>query len=348
MARVLVCLIALVGVVLPSTLAQAGDQRPIVVVFNIEAKRVKLGRILRDALTDHLSNQLAQKGYYQIVPRSVLKKQLVRQKRKSYKECYDESCQIEIGKELAAEKTIAAQVLKLGRKCTVNLTLYDLKKAATETAASARGGCGEDGLVESIEKAVDELTGASERAEAVKRSEEEARRKAEAKERERLARVEAERKADEENERKKREVKQPGTNLYWLRCPIGQRSTGTSCKGKARKMDWHEAMNACPSGYRLPSIQEFMSMLGGCYTVSFGGRFDRCNECANSSTCSSMFGEDTGWYWSSTSFASRPDLAFYVDFDDDDINSGADKDSDYVLDLFTVVDLNVRCVRSGP
>ena len=131
-------------------------------------------------------------------------------------------------------------------------------------------------------------------------------------ERERLAKLEAERKAAEEEakklavekERRKRiaktrDVKQPGSKLYWLRCPVGQRWTGTSCKGKMKFMSWNKAMKACPRGYRLPTRQEFMSLLGGCDADVTSGKYGSCNSCARSGKCRSMFGKGAVGGWSS-------------------------------------------------
>jgi len=149
----------LLATMLPHGPTPAADRRPIVAVFNIEAKRVRLDRSFRDGLSDYLATKLAGTGRYQVVPRDQLKKRLVEQKSKSYRKCYDQSCQIELGREMAAEKTLATQIIKLGRTCTVNITLYDLKKAAAESASSIRGKCGEDGLLDSIDKAVQKLVG---------------------------------------------------------------------------------------------------------------------------------------------------------------------------------------------
>ena len=60
------------------------------------------------------------------------------------------------------------------------------------------------------------------------------------------------------------EIKQPYTDLYWLRCPLGQTWNGSACTGKTNQMDWTTAQSACPEGFRVPTRQEFMSLLGGC------------------------------------------------------------------------------------
>ena len=138
---------------------QAQSTKPIVAVFDIEDKGVGLKRALCSRLSDYMSMTLAATGKYQVVPRDQLKKRLVQQKRGSYKQCYDQTCQIEIGKELAAQKSLTTMVMKLGSKCMVTTVLYDLKKSASEGGASAEGGCTEDGIVASIKTVVQRLVG---------------------------------------------------------------------------------------------------------------------------------------------------------------------------------------------
>jgi hypothetical protein len=137
----------------------AEDKKPILAVFNIEVQRAKLSEEAIVALSDYLATQIAETGLYQIVPRDELKKRLTEQKQESYKACYEESCQIELGKELAAQKSLATRVILLGSSCKVTLTLFDLRTGTSERAATETGGCTEDGVVSSIEKAVPKLVG---------------------------------------------------------------------------------------------------------------------------------------------------------------------------------------------
>ena len=130
--------------------------KPVVAVFDIEVKGLELDAGALDRLADWLGTLLTRRDY-QVVPRSQLKERLLQQKTESYKSCYDESCQIEIGKELAAEKTLSTQVLKLGGVCKVSLTLFDLKRAASERAGQGEGACDEEGVVRALEAAVDDL-----------------------------------------------------------------------------------------------------------------------------------------------------------------------------------------------
>ncbi len=162
--------------------------------------------------------------------------------------------------------------------------------------------------------------------------------------RERLAKIEAEKREAEEKARRERlamyAVKQPATNLYWLRCPIGQRWDGSSCEGKARRMIRPKARKECPRGYRLPTKQELMSLLGGCDAGARGGIRGKCNKCAESNKCSSMFGRDKKYYWSSSTYEAGPNVAsnaYYVSFYSGNVDFYDKANHDYV-----------RCVRSGP
>jgi len=140
----------------------ASAKTSIVAVFDIEVRRVKLDRTVLDVLSDYLASQIASSGKYQIVPRDQLKQRLVAQKKKSYKSCFKQSCQIEIGQELAAEKSLATRIMRIGAKCIVSITLYDLRKATTEAGATAAGECSEAAIMASIDKVVNKIIGGSE------------------------------------------------------------------------------------------------------------------------------------------------------------------------------------------
>ena len=137
--------------------AHAQVKKPIVAVFTIEDKGARLKKRLLDRLSDYLAMTLAATGKYRVVPRDQLKKRLVTQKRRSYKKCYDQTCQIEIGKELAAQMSLSTVIMRLGSKCMVTSVLYNLRTAASEGGASAEGGCSEDDIVGSIKKVVRKL-----------------------------------------------------------------------------------------------------------------------------------------------------------------------------------------------
>ncbi|MCK9463736.1 MAG: DUF1566 domain-containing protein [Proteobacteria bacterium] len=147
------------------------------------------------------------------------------------------------------------------------------------------------------------------------------------------ARLEEEAKKKVAEATQSREVQQPGTNLYWLRCPLGQTWSGSVCIREAMQMDWNAAMHACPSGYRLPTRQEFIDLLGGCDSDVGNEKSGNCKKCGLSDSCNRMFEFKTGLFWSSST---DDDYAWRSSFSDGGVGKARVK-----------YEVSVRCVRSG-
>jgi hypothetical protein len=110
-------------------------------------------------------------------------------------------------------------------------------------------------------------------------------------------------------------VEQPGSGRVWLRCPIGMEWSGWECTGTVSDQLWSQALNACPAGFDLPSLDDFVQILSGCDSQvinhsEYGGE---CDSCGQSPECDAMFtndptGSDDGWngdmksaeYWTRT------------------------------------------------
>jgi len=142
---------ALLSTLLVSVEASAKKTAPIVAVFDIQDRSGKLTPKLLKQLKAYLRSKLAEGGAFQIVPEGELKARLRTQKKDSYKDCYDEKCQVEMGRELAAQKTLSTQIAKVGNECMVMAALYDLKRATAERSATRKGGCGEKEMVLAME-----------------------------------------------------------------------------------------------------------------------------------------------------------------------------------------------------
>lgn len=155
--RVGIGIILLVGLTRPLVWAEPGGS--VVAVFDVEIKGFKLKPGVQERLGDYLANRLAASGAYQVIPRTSIKIRLRAQATESTRTCYDEACQIELGREFAAQKTVSTQVMKLGSRCIVSLTLYDLRRAASEGGAEAEGQCTEDGIVLALRQAIARLPG---------------------------------------------------------------------------------------------------------------------------------------------------------------------------------------------
>lgn len=155
---------ALLSLALPALLAPSpafADDTPVVAVFDPQLRRLTLGPGVAMSLADVLAASLVASGKYQVTPRDQLRQKLGEQKKRSYRLCHSQACQIELGKELAAEKSLASRVMRIGKKCVVTATLYDLKKAVAERAATAEARCDEDALLGAVKGAAAKLLGSA-------------------------------------------------------------------------------------------------------------------------------------------------------------------------------------------
>ena len=137
--------------------ARAAEQRPVVAVFDVQAKAFKLVQAARSLLTEVLAQEISLGGHFQVMPPGDVERILRLEKVESYKECYDEKCQIDLGRELPASKLLTTVILKLGKKCRVTASLYDLKRQTTDDTAKSVGACRQQGLIASLEKVAAEL-----------------------------------------------------------------------------------------------------------------------------------------------------------------------------------------------
>lgn len=117
--------------------------------------------------------------------------------------------------------------------------------------------------------------------------------------------------------------------LMWTRCSEGQ--SGAACSGTRSLQTWEQALtSAANSGYagysdwRLPSVKELQTLVEtGCHSPSINS-----NSFPNT-------GND--WYWTSTTVASYPSLAWSVYFGYGYVNYGNIKSNSF----------GVRLVRAG-
>ena len=143
------------GLAFPFTVL--GQDRPILALFDMEDRGSGMGPQVLSNLTELLAIYLAEGGY-QVIPRDQVRARLREQQKESQKPCYEQSCQVEMGRELAAQKSVSTQIIKMGGTCHLTAALMDLRRAATEKAASAKAECGEKELGAAIEEIAKKLT----------------------------------------------------------------------------------------------------------------------------------------------------------------------------------------------
>ncbi len=124
----------------------------IVAVFEIQDKSKATTEEELDQLTLFLSNQMTRAAGYKVIPHAQLQQRLRQEKKGSFKKCYDEGCQIELGRALSAQKSLSTQLIKVGKQCQLAATLFDLKNETTDKAASVKTDCSADKLLEAVEE----------------------------------------------------------------------------------------------------------------------------------------------------------------------------------------------------
>lgn len=131
--------------------------RTIVAVFDLEDEGSGFDSATIEALSNYLATRVALSAGYSLVPRSDLRQLIVEQKAESYRECYDEACRIELGRALAAQKSLSPKLIRAGETCVVGIVLYDLAQEIAERATTVRESCSEESLLDAIDRAVQDI-----------------------------------------------------------------------------------------------------------------------------------------------------------------------------------------------
>jgi hypothetical protein len=134
-------------------------QGTVVAVFDIQDSSKKFSHKGLDQLTEYLVARLTQVTRYRVIPRDQLRDRLVTEKKGSHRKCFEESCQIEMGKALAAQKSLATKILRVGKRCAITSTLYDLKTETAEKSALSRTECSDDALMDAMDRVARQLSG---------------------------------------------------------------------------------------------------------------------------------------------------------------------------------------------
>lgn len=132
--------------------APAPQGKMIVAVFDVQDMSRKFKKPTLDQLTEYLSARITQVTRYRVVPRDQLRARLFEEKKGTYRECYEETCQIELGKALAAQKSLSTKILKVGKRCAISSILFDFKTETAEQSALVRTDCDEDSLMDCMDR----------------------------------------------------------------------------------------------------------------------------------------------------------------------------------------------------
>jgi hypothetical protein len=117
------------------------DERAVLAVMAIEDSSAIMDSGLLANAQEMLRGKLSATGYFVVIDRGRQEEklnQLVRaQKKESYRECYDESCQIPLGQALAADSILRTTISCLGNSCMLSCELVELEKEAATIGGTA-------------------------------------------------------------------------------------------------------------------------------------------------------------------------------------------------------------------
>jgi hypothetical protein len=130
----------------------------IVAIFDIHDASKKLDQDVLIQLTTYLGTLLTKTGMYKVIPREQIRSRLLDEKKGTYEKCFDESCQIELGKALSAQKSLATTMIQVGNQCAVTANLFDLKTETSEKGASVETGCSSNELLGAIKEIAKQLS----------------------------------------------------------------------------------------------------------------------------------------------------------------------------------------------
>jgi TolB-like protein len=136
---------ALLSILLLPPMLPAAD-KPVLAVLDLTVDQVSVNEM--KTLIALLTAELFRTEQFQVID-VAQRDSLLKEIEFSQSDCTDESCQVEIGKLLAAEYVVVGRVGKIGKKYVVALKLLETSSARTVRAA--------DGTYDEIEKVLDDL-----------------------------------------------------------------------------------------------------------------------------------------------------------------------------------------------
>lgn len=139
--------------------AEPVPSRPpaIVAVLDIQDSAGRLGAETRRQLSRYIAAAVSRASTFRVIPPRQLRQRLSAEKKKSFLNCYDDACRIELGKALSAQKVLATDLLRMGDRCVLTASLYELKTETVEKSALVETDCSDESLVDGIKDMTDQL-----------------------------------------------------------------------------------------------------------------------------------------------------------------------------------------------
>ncbi len=113
----------------------------ILAVFEVEDHDAILSDAERAELSAYFATAMLERTSSRIVPPDRIRRELLDAKTRSYRACFDDGCQVELGRRLAADHTLEPGLFRSDDGCQLGATLYDLATETTTWASSTTTSC---------------------------------------------------------------------------------------------------------------------------------------------------------------------------------------------------------------
>ena len=145
-SALLVCL-----AILCQPVSAMGEERQVLVAFDIQDESNSLDKDLLNSLTEYLAASVAECDTYRLVPPWELKRLWKLEKMVSGRGCTGAECQLKMALHLGARLSVSTAITRTADTCTVVSTLDDIRQQTRLISARAQGDCGEPGLAKALE-----------------------------------------------------------------------------------------------------------------------------------------------------------------------------------------------------
>ncbi len=136
------------------------DKQTKLAVMEIDDKSGKLSKTLLENAAEALRSEIGATNKFVLISKDRQRKAMIKgEKKESWKECYDQSCRVQLGQALTADNILTGIVTLFGGTYTLTVELIDLAKEATIKTAKADFDGTEKGLAEAIKSIVNQIAG---------------------------------------------------------------------------------------------------------------------------------------------------------------------------------------------
>ncbi len=138
----------------------AQERQTKLAVMEIDDQSGKLSKKLLETAAEALRTELVASNKFIVISKDRQRKAMIKgEKKESWKECYDQSCRIQLGQALTADNIMTGIVTYFGKKYTLTVEIIDLAKEATVKGAKAEFDGTEEGLADAIKSIAAQVTG---------------------------------------------------------------------------------------------------------------------------------------------------------------------------------------------